>query len=45
MENNAKQVNQEPDIVLSGKEKMLEFVATTMCFLLLMACLLKVLFF
>ena len=45
MENNTKQVSQEPVIVLSKKEKMLEFVATAMCFLLLVACLMKVLFF
>lgn len=45
MENTAKQRNGEPEIQLSKKEKVLEFVATAMCFLLLLACFLKVVFF
>jgi hypothetical protein len=44
MKNNAKQQFQQPEIVLSKKEKILEFIATAICFLLLFACMLKVLF-
>ncbi len=44
MENNVKKANQEPEIALSQKEKILEFVASTLCFLLLLACFVKVVF-
>ncbi|MCC6723214.1 MAG: hypothetical protein IT258_01800 [Saprospiraceae bacterium] len=36
---------QEPEFSLSTKEKFLEFTATAMCFLLLFASFLKVIFF
>lgn len=45
MENIGKKANQEPVIELSQKEKILEFVATTLCFLMLLGCFLKVMFF
>ncbi len=45
MKDSAKQTQQEPEILLSNKEKVLEFLATAMCFMLLLASLLKVLFF
>jgi hypothetical protein len=45
MRNTIKQYTEEPEILLTKKEKTLEFVATAMCFLLLLACFLKVIFF
>ncbi|MCU0347764.1 MAG: hypothetical protein MUC59_12560 [Saprospiraceae bacterium] len=45
MKNLLKQFNDEPDFQLTRKEKVLEFVATAMCFMLLFASFLKVLFF
>jgi hypothetical protein len=44
MENKDKQTGQTPEIILSKKERMQEIAATTLCFLLLLASLLKVLF-
>lgn len=45
MENRTRQSKGEPEIELSAKDKILESVAVGMCFLLLMACFLKVMFF
>lgn len=45
MENKAKQAKQEPEIILSSKEKIMEITATAMCFLLLLASFMKVMFF
>jgi hypothetical protein len=45
MKKSIQQHFEEPEIILSKKEKMLEFVATAMCFLLLLASFLKVIFF
>ncbi len=45
MKNATEQQYQEPKFFLTKKEKTLEFTATAMCFLLLLACFLKVLFF
>ncbi|MBI5917415.1 MAG: hypothetical protein HY842_18765 [Bacteroidetes bacterium] len=45
MENRTSQLKEEPEIELSAKEKVLEIVAVGMCFLLLLACFLKVMFF
>ncbi len=45
MKNEAKQANEEPEIILSTKEKLMEFTATALCFLLLFASFMKVMFF
>lgn len=45
MKNEAKQANQEPEIILSTKEKLMEITATAMCALLLLASFMKVMFF
>lgn len=45
MENKLKKASQATEVELSRKDKLLEFVATSICFLLLLGCLLKVLFF
>jgi len=45
MKKSIQQHFEEPEIILTNKEKVLEFVATAMCFLLLLACFLKVIFF
>ena len=44
MRNTIKEYTDEPEILLTKKEKVLEFVATALCFLLLLACFLKVVF-
>ncbi len=45
MKKATEQQYQEPEFFLTKKEKVLEFTATAMCFLLLLASFLKVLFF
>lgn len=45
MENNSKPANQEHEIILSKKEKMMEIAATAMCAILLIASFMKVIFF
>lgn len=45
MENNSRQEDLHPEIVLSKKERILEIVATAMCFMLLLASFMKVMFF
>lgn len=44
MESNTKKAIQEPEIALSQKEQIIEFVASALCFLLLLACFVKVVF-
>jgi hypothetical protein len=45
MKKATEQQYREPEFFLTRKEKTLEFMATAMCFLLLLGCFLKVLFF
>jgi hypothetical protein len=45
MKKSIQQHFEEPEIILSKKEKVLEFVASALCFLLLLAFFLKVIFF
>jgi hypothetical protein len=40
-----KEKNENGEIMLSQKERILEFVAQAMCFMLLLGCFLKVMFF
>lgn len=40
-----KEKNENGEIELSQKERILEFMALGMCFMLLLACFLKVMFF
>lgn len=45
MENKTKSVNKVPEIQLSQKERILELASTALCFLVLIASFMKVMFF